>query len=185
MDVKDFFPYQFLDPPEKLKYDRLPVHEIFYSCLKNANISDEYAFCQKVGHVHKMTTFPDFLVWYNNLDVEPLAFFQAVTNLQKYYFDRNLDIFKCRISGLARQMLLESARKEGAAFSLLDTSTEDLYDAVKQNTVPKGANRVYHYEPRKFSAYIRGEGKAMIEMNEPQLKKITTHLENEELNGKL
>lgn len=66
-----------------------------------------------------MTTFRDFLVWYNNLDVKP--FVQAVKNLQKYYFERNIDIFKCSISvpGLARRMLFDSGRKEGASFALL------------------------------------------------------------------
>lgn len=38
-----------------------------------------------------MSTFRDFLVWYNNLDVGP--FVQAVQNLQKCYFDRDIDIF--------------------------------------------------------------------------------------------
>lgn len=54
-----------------------------------------------------MTTFRNFLVWYNNLDVEP--FVQAVKILQKYYLERNIDIFKCSISvpGLARRMLFE------------------------------------------------------------------------------
>ena len=155
-ESKGFFPYQFLDHPDKLKYDRLPDHDAFYSSLKNANISDEeYAFCQKVWHDHKMTTFRDFLVWYNNLDVEP--FVQAVTNLQKYYFDRNIDIFKCSISvpGLARQMLFESARKEGAAFSLFDTSNEDLYDAVKRNIIggPSIIFKRYHEADKSF---IRG-----------------------------
>ena len=102
-----------------------------------------------------MTTFRDFLVWYNNIDVEP--FVQAVTNLQKYYFDRNIDIFKCSISvpGLARQMLFESARKEGAAFSLFDTSNEDLYDAVKRNIIggPSIIFKRYHEADKSF---IRG-----------------------------
>ena len=55
-----------------------------------------------------MTTFRDFLVWYNYLDVGP--FVTAVENLQRYYFKRNIDIFKVSISvpGLARHMLFES-----------------------------------------------------------------------------
>lgn len=75
-----------------------------------------------------MRTFRDFFVGYNNLDVWP--FLQAVQNLQKYYFERNIYIFKCSnsVPGLARQMLFENARKEGAVFSLLDKSNKDLYD---------------------------------------------------------
>lgn len=51
------FPYQFLDHPDKLEYDRFPDRDAFYSSLKNDNISDElYSFCQKVWHDHKMST---------------------------------------------------------------------------------------------------------------------------------
>lgn len=48
-ESKGFFPYEFFDDIDKLRYDRLPPHEAFYSTLKNANITDEeYAFCQRV-----------------------------------------------------------------------------------------------------------------------------------------
>lgn len=81
-----------------------------------------------------MTTFRDFLVWYN-LDVEPFA--QAVKNLQNYYFEQNIDIFKCSISvpGLARRMLFESGTKKGASFALIDHENEDLIDTIKQNII--------------------------------------------------
>lgn len=104
---------------DKLHCDRPPPHEAFYSSLKNANITDEEnAFCQRVWNEKKMTTFRDFLVWYNNLDVEP--FVQAVKNLQKYYFERNIDKFKCSISvpGLARRMLFGSGTKEVASLRM-------------------------------------------------------------------
>lgn len=77
----------------------------------------------------------DFLEWYNNLDVQP--FVQAVQNLQKYYFERRIDIFKCSISvpGLARQMLFDSGRKERSSFALIDEANKDLYDTIKQNII--------------------------------------------------
>ena len=43
-----------------------------------------------------MRTFKDFLVWYNNLDVGP--FVTAVIRLQKFYFERDIDIFKTTVS---------------------------------------------------------------------------------------
>ena len=72
-----------------------------------------------------MTTFRDFLVWYNNLDVGP--FVTAVENLQRYFFKRNIDIFKISISvpGLARHMLFESGRK--AALLLCWTKRTRIY----------------------------------------------------------
>ncbi|XP_052693820.1 uncharacterized protein LOC128172088 [Crassostrea angulata] len=155
-NLKVFFPYQFLDHVDKLNYDRLPHHNAFYSSLKNCNISEEeYAFCQQVWHENNMSTFRDFLVWYNNLDVGP--FVQAVKNLQKYYFERNIDIFKCSISvpGLARQMLFESARKEGAVFSLFDKTNEDLYDTVRQNIIG-GPSIIFTRYHETGKSYIRG-----------------------------
>lgn len=102
-----------------------------------------------------MTTFRDFLVWYNNLDVEP--FVQAVKNLQKYYFERGIDIFKCSISvpGLARQMLFESGTKEGASFALIDRENEDLYDTIKQNIIGGPSIIFKRYQETKRS-FIRG-----------------------------
>lgn len=135
-EAKGYFPYQFLDSVEKLDYPRLPPHEAFYSTLKDSNITcEEYAFCQSVWQEKRMETLRDFLEWYNNLDVQP--FVKAVQNLQKYYFERRIDIFKCSISvpGLARQMLFDSGRKEGSSFALIDEANKDLYDTIKQNII--------------------------------------------------
>ena len=74
-----------------------------------------------------MRTFKDFLVWYNNLDVGP--FVTAVSRLQKFYFDRDIDIFKTTVSvpGIARQMLFDTARREGAEFLLFDENNRICY----------------------------------------------------------
>lgn len=57
-----------------------------------------------------MTTFKDFLVWYNNLDVE------AVEKVQQFYFEKGIDVFKTAISvpGIAKQLLFKTARKQNA-----------------------------------------------------------------------
>lgn len=64
-----------------------------------------------------MTCFKDFLIWYNNLDVGP--FVQAVIKLQNFYLNKNIDIFKTTISvpGIARQLVFQAAKNEGAYFS--------------------------------------------------------------------
>ena len=94
---KGHFPYELFDDLTKLERTSLPPHETFYSSLKQTNISDEeYKFCQSVWTENSMTTFRDFLVWYNYLDVGP--FVTAVENLQRYYFKRNINIFKVSIS---------------------------------------------------------------------------------------
>lgn len=117
-ECKEFSPYEWFDDVTKLDHPTLPPHEAFYSRLKNSNISlKEYAYCQQVWRDHNMVTFRDFLIWYNDLDVGP--FVTAVGNLQKYYFERQIDMFKVSTSvpGLARQMLFECGRKVGASFA--------------------------------------------------------------------
>ena len=87
IENKGFLCYEWFDDVTKLDHPTLPSHDAFYSKLKQNNIShEEYQFCQKVWTENHMTTFRDFLVWYNNLDVGP--FVNAVENLQKYYFER-------------------------------------------------------------------------------------------------
>ena len=83
-----------------------------------------------------MSTFQDFLIWYNNRDVGP--FVQAVENLQKIYFDRGIDVFKTSIyvPGLARRMLFDTGRQAGASFALFDEANSDLYDTIKRNFQP-------------------------------------------------
>lgn len=82
-----------------------------------------------------MTTFKDFLIWYNNLDVGP--FVMAVERLQTFYFEKGIGVFKTAMSvpGIARQLLFKSARIQRAEFSLLDKTNADLYHTIKDNIV--------------------------------------------------
>ena len=82
-----------------------------------------------------MTTFQDFLVWYNNLDVAP--FVQAVGKFQQFYFQKGIDVFKSAISvpGIARQLLFKTAKKQKVNFALFDNHNKDLYQTIKHNIV--------------------------------------------------
>ena len=64
-------------------------------------------------------------------------FEEAVENLQKYYFERQIDMFKVSISlpELARKMLFECGRQAGASFALFDESNKDLYYTIKDNII--------------------------------------------------
>ena len=119
---KGFFRYEWFDDVLKLEYQSLPPHESFYSSLKQTNISlQEYEFCQRVWVERRIRILKDFLEWYNNLDVEP--FVTAVERLHGYYFEREIDMFKISVSvpGLARQMLFECGRKDGASLTMNTT----------------------------------------------------------------
>jgi len=154
---KGFFPYEWFDGVEKLIHPSLPSHEDFYSTLKDSNISsEEYQFCQQIWRDKNMSTFQDLLVWYNNLDVGP--FVQAVENLQKIYFDRDIDVFKTSISvpGLARRMLFDNGRQAGALSALFNDANSDLSFTLKKN-LTGGPSIVFHRHHEVGQTYIRND----------------------------
>ena len=153
---KGFFPYEWFADVLKLENQSLPPHESLYSSLKQTNISlQEYEFCQRVWAEQRMRTFKDFLEWYSNLDVE--SFVMAVERLRGYYFERRIDILKTSVSvpGLARQMLFECGRKDGASFSLFDEANSDLYKTIKRNIIG-GPSIIFHRFREKHKTFLRG-----------------------------
>ena len=155
-ESKGYLPYEWFDDISKLDHTELPPPSAFYSSLKETCISDkDYEVCRKAWTDHDMTTFRDFLIWYNNLDVGP--FVTAVNRLQRFYFDRNIDIFKIAMSvpGIARKMLFDTARKEGAEFTIFDEKNKDLFHTVKKNIVG-GPSIIYHRKAVKGETKIRG-----------------------------
>ena len=89
-----------------------------------------YWYLLKVWKEHNMKTVKDFLVYYNLKYINP--FTEAVTNLQQFYFDNNIDLFKDTISvpGAARKMMF---RSKDSNFALFDQTNKDLYRKIKQN----------------------------------------------------
>jgi hypothetical protein len=59
----------------------------------------------------------------------------TVENLQKFYFDHGIDVFKTSISvpGLARRMLFDTGRQAGASFAVFDHVNSDLYHTIKRD----------------------------------------------------
>ncbi len=105
-----------------------------------------------------MSSFRDFLVWYNNLDVGP--FVTGVEKFQKFYFDKGVDVFKTAISvpGIARQLLFRTAKKVDANFALFDKQNEDLYKTFKRNIVG-GPSIIFTRHHKSGETRIRGEKK--------------------------
>ena len=105
---------------EKLKHPSLPPHEAVFSTLKNKNISDkDYQYCQQVWSNNNMQTFREFLICYNNLDVQP--FCKALEKLCAFWKDKKIDILRQRISipGVTLTYLLTTLGS-GIFFSLFD-----------------------------------------------------------------
>ena len=152
-EEKSYFPYEWFDDISKLDYSELPKYECFFSSLKNNNVLSEefdkwngigdqpktgfenYTDLLSIWKEQKMKTFKDFLVYYNNKDVGP--FVKAIENMQLFYIENQLDIFKNAISlpGVARRMLFDVAKNNGAVFSLFDEHNKDIYHCVKANLV--------------------------------------------------
>lgn len=163
-ESKGFFPYEWFTSVDKLDYTELPPFgPAWFSSLKNDSVlndglrppEENYILVQEAWTNNCMKTFKEYLVYYNNLDCGP--FVEAVQNLQKYYFNKNIDIFKVSISlpGLARQMLFECGREAGASFALFDESNKDLYYTVKDNIIG-GPSIIFNRYHKAGETFIRG-----------------------------
>ena len=107
--IKGYLPYEWIDSLEKLNYSKLPQHEDFFSELKNRNITTEqYAWCKQIWTENNMSTFKDYLIWYNNCDVKP--FLEALEKQLTFYKNLSLDMFKDGISvpGLTLKYLFKN-----------------------------------------------------------------------------
>jgi len=153
-EEKGFFPYDYLDSFAKLSESTLPAYGAFYSDLKGYNVLEKehndwlasgkggvppktgiqnYQALQALWREQGMSTFKDYLQWYNNLDCGP--FVSAVLKFQNFYKQNNLDVLKISVSlpGIARKMLFDTARENGAHFAVFGTKDEDLYCKLRLN----------------------------------------------------
>ena len=89
-----------------------------------------------------MSTFKDFLVWYNNLDVVP--FLEAVEKMSQFWQERKIDMFKDGISvpGLTLKYLFSYLSPQ-TYFSLFDKANSDLYHLIRDNNTG-GPSIIFH-----------------------------------------
>ena len=162
-EKKFFFPYEFLDDPRKLEYDRLPSIEHFYSKLKGRNtlgetehgINDNYLLVCRAWKENKMKTLTDLLAYYNVLDTLPGI--SALGKMVKFYKDeRGIDMLKCTISvpGIARKLLLDTARKQNAFFYSFNKNEETVYNTFKKS-ITGGLSQVFNRYSEKDKTCIR------------------------------
>ena len=141
--TKGFFPYEWMDSIEKLQHPSLPPHEAFYSSLTNKNISaEEYEYCQQIWSKNSMRTFQEFLIWYNNLDVQP--FCDALEKMCAFWRAKNIDMLRHGISIPGITLIyLFSTLEPGIFFSLFNEKNKDLYSLFKTNMVG-GPSIIFH-----------------------------------------
>ena len=174
---KGYFPYEWMDSLEKLNQPSLPSYVNFYSTLKKANVleleyqawtkdkkgpapktgPELYQELQQIWQREGMTTFRDYLIYYNNLDVGP--FVEAVEKMLDFYKSKRIDLFKTSISvpGVARQLLYRTSEQFGSHFALIDKFNTDLYKMLKAN-IAGGPSIVFHRNHVKGETKIRGDG---------------------------
>ena len=130
---KFFFPYEWLDSPDKLDYPDVPPHGSFYSSLKQANITDkEYAFVVSTWQEKNWKSVRDMLVYYNNCDVVP--FLEAIEKQFLFYKSKKLDLFKdgMTVPGLTLKYLFSTVNP-GIHFTVIDSQNQDLHQLIKDN----------------------------------------------------
>ena len=110
---KGFFPYECWRHIDDLKRTTPPTRDEFYSWLRTDNEVTEkiYEELMTTWKEKGFRNWRDFLVWYNELDVEPLTF--ACEKLSKFYWDKGVDLLKnfVSISSYALWAAMKSAMK--------------------------------------------------------------------------
>ena len=98
-------------------------------------IGENYQSLLEIWELNNMSTFRDFLEYYNNLDVLPMI--EGIERFKLYFVEKGVDVFKDCISvpGAARKMLYKSGFETGVSFALIDKRDEDLYHTIKSNIV--------------------------------------------------
>ena len=152
---KGHFPYEYINDMCKLEDRALPPQSAFFSRLTSEGISDtDYAACQAVWRDNRMTTMRDYLIWYNNRDVEP--FLEAIAKQATFYHDRHIDMFKDGISvpGLSLLYLFNDLPPD-TNFVNFNRTNSDLHQLVKDNIVG-GPAIIFHRYHEKDVTKIRG-----------------------------
>ena len=153
--TKSWLPYEWFDSADKLDYPGLPPFPEWYSKLKQASVCTEaeHEKCKRIFQERGMTTFGDWLEYYNRLDVEP--FLLAATNMRRFYADLGIDSFKDAVSlpGVSLHYLMCKTLANPATPPLFPPSLE-AYKMLK-GAVVGGPSLVFtrkHVESGRFHA---------------------------------
>ena len=108
-----------------------------------------------------MSTFKDFLVWYNNLDVVP--FLEIVEKMSQFWQERKIDMLKDGVSvpGLTLKYLFSFLGNQ-TYFSLVDQANSDLYHLIIKDNNTGGPSIIFHrhHEAGKTKIREAEEGEA-------------------------
>ena len=141
---KGYFPYEWMDNVRKLDNLALPTRQAFFSSLTQKGLTlEEYQSCQDAWKSEKMKTMKDYLIYYNNLDVEP--FVRAINEHSKFFTERGVDMFKdgLTLPGLTLKFLFENTQVNATPFTLFPNRDSDIHDLLRKNLVG-GPSIIFH-----------------------------------------
>ncbi len=115
--------------------------------------AEKYIEVQNIWKVKKMSTFRDYLHFYNSADVE--GFVLAVQKMLVYYFDQGIDLLKetQSVPGASRKMMFKHSIEH--SFKLFSRKHAELYHKFRRNSVG-GPAIVYHRMHEAGKTKIRG-----------------------------
>ena len=102
-----------------------------------------------------MTTFQDFVRWYNNKDVVPTL--EAMQKMMEFYHNKGIDMLKlgCTLPNLANIWLHKSTNNKFYAFVEAD---KDLHDKIRED-MTGGPSIVFTRKAVVDQTYIRNTEK--------------------------
>ena len=93
---------------------------------------ENYQYLQQIWKQEQMSTFKDFLRWYNNKDVVPTL--EAMQKMMAFYHDKDIDMLKlgCTLPNLANICLHKSTDAKFYPFTEKD---KDLLEKIREDVV--------------------------------------------------
>ena len=131
---KGFWPYERFTSLEFLDQTFLPPREDFHNNLKDEDISEEnYQYLQKVWVEKEMKSLRDLLIWYNNLDTQPMV--EGLTKMCKLWQEMGIDMLKggcISLPGLAYTHLVQTLPKR-VSLPLWNKATKHWHYTLRDN----------------------------------------------------
>ena len=112
---------------------------------------DNYNYLESVWEHEQMTTFQDFVRWYNNKDVVPTL--EAMQKMMEFYHNNGIDMLKlgCTLPNLANICLHKSTNSKFYPFVEAD---KDLHDKIRED-MTGGPSIVFTRKAIVDQTYIR------------------------------
>ena len=157
---KGCFPYAWFDSLKKLEATSLPTDiEAFHSILTKKTITvEEFRACHNVWRREEMTTFADFVRYYNNADV--IGFVEAVDKMITNERENNeLDMFKESVSlpGLTQKYLFKRLSPESGEYFVGFAEEHKRLAKLMRENITGGPSIIFHRNQERDVTLIKGK----------------------------